>query len=337
MNTEQAQIQDELLKEVSKPMHRKRPSNWGLYLAVAFFNIVMLILDGGSAFSVYWATNIAFYGVMTFLAGFIPLTMHEILHFRPYASDAQKNIAKWGALAAVSSVIIVAILAVVVNIMGVAGQTVEIGMLIFIVVSAFGHAVAAAVYFYIDDGISAEQITVQMEARAIQKRRRNSAADLVLGLSRESINERKRIAGSHNSMSALKEILRQMGEDDDGDGIPNFIDPVDNRQRQRPRSDGYLAGGGKFTYPPINIAQPPEPHTYTLAELLDYAGVTMDQAVHIMQSNKIAEVGPAHKLLMANDMLPKDITWNNFAELFQEVRQYLVPVTPGRNGNSPKV
>jgi len=227
---ETQEMQDELLKEVSKPTRRKRPSNWGLYLAVIFFNLVMLALDGGSAFSVYWATQIAFYGVMTFVAGFLPLTMHEILHFRPYASDDQKNIAKWGALAAVSSVIIVAILAVIVNIMGIDGKTVEIGMLIFIVVSAFGHAIAAAVYFYIDDGIAAEQVTVQMEARAIQKRRRNGAADLVLGLSRESINERKRIAGSHNSMEALKEILRQMGEDDDGDGIPNAIDFKDNRK-----------------------------------------------------------------------------------------------------------
>ena len=227
-------MQDELLKEVSKPTRRKRPSNWGLYLAVMFFNVVMLALDAGSAFSVYWATGIVFYGVMTFLAGFIPLTMHEILHFRPYASDDQKNIAKWGALAAVTSVIIVAVLAVIVNMMGLAGKAVEIGMLIFIVVSAFGHAVAAAIYFYIDDGIAASQVTVQMEARAIEKRRRNEAADLVLGLSRESINERNRIANSHNSMGALKEILRQMGEDDDGDGIPNALDFVDNRRIPAP-------------------------------------------------------------------------------------------------------
>lgn len=224
-------MQDELLKEVSKPVHRKRPSNWGLYLAVIFFNLVMLALDAGSAYSVFLATGIGFYALMTFLAGFMPLAMHEILHFRPYASDDQKNIAKWGALAAVSAVIIVAVLAVIVNIMGVSGKIVEIGMLIFIVVSAFGHAIAAAIYFYIDDGIAAEQVTVQMEARAIQKRRRNGAADFVLGLSRESINERKRIAGSHNSAEALREILRQMGEDDDGDGIPNFLDPIDNRKR----------------------------------------------------------------------------------------------------------
>ena len=72
-----------------------------------------------------------------------------------------------------------------------------------------------------------------MEARAIQKRRRNSAADLVLGLSQESINERKRIAGSRGSGEALREILRQMGEDDDGDGIPNAIDFVDNRKAMK--------------------------------------------------------------------------------------------------------
>lgn len=234
------EMQDELLKEVSKPVRRKRPSNVGLYLAVIFFNLVMLALDAGSAYSVYLATHIGFYAVMTFLAGFLPLALHEILHFRPYASDDQKNIAKWGALAAVSAVIIVAVLSVIVNILGVSGYVVEIGMLIFIVVSAFGHAIAAAVYFYIDDGIAAEQVTVQMEARAIQKRRRNGAADLVLGLSRESLNERKRIAGSHNSASALREILRQMGEDDDGDGIPNFIDPVDNRKMVTNNSDAEL-------------------------------------------------------------------------------------------------
>lgn len=226
----QNEIHDELLKEVRKPIRRKKPSNWGLYLAVIFFNLVMLLLDIGSAFSVYWATAIWYYGVMTFIAGFVPLTMHEILHFRPYASEEQKSIAKWGALAAVAAVIIVAILAVVVNIMGVSGKAVEIGMIIFIIVSAFGHAIAAAVYFYIDEGISAEQVTVQMEAKALQKRRRNSAADLVLGLSRESINERKRIGQDHNSFDALREILRQMGEDDDGDGIPNAIDFVDNRK-----------------------------------------------------------------------------------------------------------
>lgn len=326
MNTDQAQVQDELLKEVSKPMHRKRPSNWGLYLAVAFFNIVMLILDGGSAFSVYWATGIAFYGVITFLAGFIPLTMHEILHFRPYASDDQKNIAKWGALAAVASVIIVAILAVIVNIMGVAGQTVEIGMLIFIVVSAFGHAVAAAVYFYIDDGISAEQITVQMEARAIQKRRRNSAADLVLGLSRESINERKRIAGSHNSMSALKEILRQMGEDDDGDGIPNFIDSVDNRTRQSSTR-------------PVQVQLPAHtPHTYTLKELLDFAGITKGEAVAMIQGNNLTDANLAFNDLGTAGYLPDDMTRGNFKDIFNRlmIGTTPVPVGMGGNGNGPK-
>mgnify|MGYP006935505574 CR=1 FL=1 len=233
MNEKTEEMQDELLNEVRKPNKRKRPSNAGLYVAIVFFNLVMLSLDAGSAFSVYWATGITFYAVLTFLAGFVPLAMHELLHFRPYASEDQKNIAKWGALAAVTAVIIVAILAAVVNVMGVAKGAVEIGMLIFIVVSAFGHAIAAAAYFYIDDGVAAEQITVQMEARAIQKRRRNTAADLVLGLSRESINERKRIATTRGSGEALREILRQMGEDDDGDGIPNFIDPVDNRKQMK--------------------------------------------------------------------------------------------------------
>jgi len=78
--------QNELLEAVREPERKKRVNNTGLWLSLIFFNLVMLVIEIGSAITVYWMTNIWFYAVLIILAGAVPLALGEYLYVRPFAS-----------------------------------------------------------------------------------------------------------------------------------------------------------------------------------------------------------------------------------------------------------
>jgi len=217
---------DELLEAVKGPARKKKPSNFSLYAAIVFANLIFVILDGISGFTVYWMTNIPMYGVLTFLAGAVPLLLHESLYVRAYASIDQKKVAVIGAVSALLSIIIIGVLAGIVNIRGVEIQagTMEVLLIGALVVISAYHAILAAGYFYIDEGIQMHQKTEQAVARALSQGRQIDAGDYILTLTEKSVAKRKKI-GAGERAAALQEILRQLGNDDDGDGIPNAIDP----------------------------------------------------------------------------------------------------------------
>lgn len=154
---------------VQKPKKIKKPANFALWAAYFFFNVVVLTFDVVAAVTVYNITENWGYAILTFLAGFIPLMLHEFLYLRAYASQWQRYLAVFGAVIAVLTVGTVALLAAGVNFAiatgyNIDGSVSEIAILILIVGAALLHALLAAIYFYIDEGIRAKHVEAETVA-----------------------------------------------------------------------------------------------------------------------------------------------------------------------------
>jgi hypothetical protein len=162
--------------------------------------------------------------VLVFLAGIAPLLLNQKLFTRAFASAEQKKIAMGGALLAVFSILGIGLLAAVANVMGVKGSTAELTVVIGVVLLAFSHALLLVWYFYIDEGIQAEQTVEQTLARAIRQAMMIEAGDHVLSVTKKSVDKRGEVANRHGSGAALAELLRQMGWDENQNGIPDFLE-----------------------------------------------------------------------------------------------------------------
>jgi len=151
---------DQLLSLMRRPTAPKKPSNFALWWAWLFYNIVALFLDIITAITVFALTN-ALYAVLTFFAGFGPLIMHEFLYLRAYASKTQRGIAIAGAITSVLAIITIGLLAAGVNVFADSfgdeyGMWIEFSILMLIVLNSAWHGILAAIYFYIDEGIRAK-------------------------------------------------------------------------------------------------------------------------------------------------------------------------------------
>lgn len=148
---------DQLLALMRRPSAPRKPSNFALWWAWLFYNLVALFLDIITAFTVFEITNIL-YATLTFFAGFGPLIMHEFLYLRAYASKTQRVIAITGAITSVAAIIIIGLLAAGVNVFAETfgkeyAMWIELAILALIVLNSAWHGILAAVYFYVDEGI----------------------------------------------------------------------------------------------------------------------------------------------------------------------------------------
>lgn len=203
-----------LLDLVKRPQQAKRkPSNFALYWAWLFYNGVALLFDVTAAITVYNIMGKLVYAILTFTAGFLPLLMHEFLYTRAYANGWQKAIAVLGACLSVVTIVVVGVLAAIVNVTGVSGVSmkwIEIGMIVGLVLVASGHGLLAAVYFYIDDGIKANQVRAESIAyheRMVEDVKR---AREILTLAEAGMREQDEIATQFGGHDVLNEILSQL-------------------------------------------------------------------------------------------------------------------------------
>lgn len=218
---------NQLLDFVTPPKKQKNPSNLALYAALWVANLIFLVLDVISGFSIYLITAWWLYGVLTALAGFVPLLLHEACFVRAYASGWQKFISIVGAVLAVFSVLLVGIVAGYVNVadVGVDVTTAEVISVSSLVLISGMHAMLFIVYFYIDPGIQSNQRTEQAVAMSIQKSKVISSAGYVLKHAEGALALKKELERQHGPQGAeaLRAIVAQLMEDKDGDGIPDVL------------------------------------------------------------------------------------------------------------------
>jgi len=206
-----------LLDLVKRPSQAKRkPSNFALYWAWIFYNAVALLFDTIAAGTVYDLVGKFMYAVLTFVAGFLPLLMHEFLYTRAYANAAQKVLAVLGAGLSVVTIIGVGVIAGIVNVTGfnaLSVMTLEVILIITLVLVSGAHGLIAAIYFFIDDGIKAKQ--VRAESVAYHERRIDdiNRAKEILALAEQGAKDEDAIAAQYGGMEVLNEILGQLRGD----------------------------------------------------------------------------------------------------------------------------
>jgi len=206
-----------LLDLVKRPSQAKRkPSNFALYWAWIFYNAVALLFDSIAAATVYDLVDKFMYAVLTFVAGFLPLLMHEFLYTRAYANAAQKVLAVIGAGLSVVTILGVGVIAGVVNVLGFTALSVkalEIILIVTLVLVSGAHALIAAIYFYIDDGIKAKQVRTESVAYHERRIEDINRAKEILALAEQGAKDEDAIAAQYGGMEVLNEILGQLRGD----------------------------------------------------------------------------------------------------------------------------
>jgi len=206
-----------LLRMVQKPVHARAerpPSNFALIWAQLFYNFVALVFDAIAAISVYQFTGGKWwYSVLVFLAGFLPLIMHEALFVRAYASSLQRTLALAGVGLSVITILVVGILAAVATIQGVFGLTaraLEIGIMVALVIVSVSHGILAATYHFTDPGIRANQ--TRQDAIAYHKRARESLllARSILSAANGSIEEEEKLIEEFGDPAAVEDVISQL-------------------------------------------------------------------------------------------------------------------------------
>jgi len=206
-----------LLDLVKRPSQAKRkPSNFALYWAWIFYNAVALLFDSIAAATVYDLVDKFMYAILTFVAGFLPLLMHEFLYTRAYANAAQKVLAVIGAGLSVVTILGVGVIAGVVNVLGFTALSVkalEIILIVTLVLVSGAHALIAAIYFYIDDGIKAKQVRTESVAYHERRIEDINRAKEILALAEQGAKDEDAIAAQYGGMEVLNEILGQLRGD----------------------------------------------------------------------------------------------------------------------------
>jgi hypothetical protein len=226
---------------IAEPKNEKRPSNGGLLVALISFNFAFLVVDAISAGVVGYLTH-WYYGAATILAGAVFMIVHEYLFTRPFNNAKQRNIAIGGAVWAVLTILGIALTSVIANLTGLTSNGYEAYFLAFmvgvIVLNVIIHGVLTAVYYYIDDGHNAKNKAARARARAITQNEIDDAAEMILTEALRRRVNRKKMVNRYRSPETVRRAIQEAGGDEDGDGIPDWIDPVDNRTgkpfQQRP-------------------------------------------------------------------------------------------------------
>ena len=227
------------MNETEKILHalddkepEKKPSNWELWSALYFAEFIFVLLDAGSALSVWWITSYWYYGLIVFFAGVVPLWLYTKQYTRAQASIPQRKTAFAGGVIAVASVLVVAIFMAILNFVAkiYAGDAVmwtEAGLAVSLVLLLATHGFVMGRYFFIDEEITETQKTNRMIARGDQGIRRIGIANKVASAKKKEVALRDDFERKF-SPEVLNKIMSLM-QDLDGDGIPDFIDPTDDR------------------------------------------------------------------------------------------------------------
>lgn len=223
---------DDILKALDDKEPEKKPTNWELWAALYFAEFIFVLLDAGSAFSVYWITGVWYYGLIVFFAGVIPLWLYTKTYTRPLVSKSQKKAALIGGSLAVGSVVVVAVFMAILNLAATAmdGDAVKWteaglgGSLVFILAV---HGFINAYYFFTDEEIRETNKTDRMVARGDRMVKRIGVANRVASSTRREVAAKKKLSGIF-SPEIVDKILEMMSDHDD-DGIPDFMDAIDNR------------------------------------------------------------------------------------------------------------
>ena len=221
---------EDILKALDDKEPEKKPSNWALWSALYFAEAVFVVLDAVSAITVGYITGFWYYGLFVFMAGVIPLYLYTKQFTRPLASPAQRRLAMWGGICAVVAVILIAAIMASINVAGAAlveKAKMEARLVIGTILVLAVHGFIMGRYFFMDEQIREDNRSDRMVAAGDRGIRRIGIANKVAAAKKQEVGHRKDFERRFDPR-VLARILDKL-QDVDEDGIPDFIDPIDNR------------------------------------------------------------------------------------------------------------
>lgn len=137
----------------------------------------------------------------------------------------------------------------------------EAGLGVSLVTLLAVHGFVNAYYFFTDEQVKEHNKTERIIARGDAQVKRIDVANKVASAKRREVTARQKLEAAF-SPEIVARILSMMA-DDDGDGIPNFIDPVDNRKQKPPQQQQMrpVIANAADTVEPPKIVERPNPQS----------------------------------------------------------------------------
>ncbi|MCF6278503.1 MAG: hypothetical protein L3J16_07135 [Anaerolineales bacterium] len=204
---------------IKKPKEeKKRPSDFALWWAWVFFNLVAFLFDLIAASTVFQITGGNWlYATLTFFAGFLPLMMHEFGFIRANANKTQKAVAVIGAITAIGSIVLVGILAGIINVLGIANfasRSMEIGIVVTLIVISVLHGILAGIYFYADSGIKRKHTRAETLAYAYAQVDELRMAGQIMEALNKALEIEDDLIAKHGAPGVIRDIVAQLSGND---------------------------------------------------------------------------------------------------------------------------
>ena len=163
--------------------------------------------------------------------------------------------------------------------------------------------------------------TVEIEAenriRQARVQARESAA-IAMADEYERISSMEAVsAGRKTAVRAWNKDKVELGEDEDGDGIPNVAD----KDWKQDSGNGHHRQPAMAASTPAAELQshPAQPRQYTLAQFLSAIDQTADSARAVLKQYGLSDANTAWSSLKQYGVLPADLTRKNFSQLYGEL------------------
>jgi hypothetical protein len=345
-----------LQKPVVEKKEKKPQNKRGV--ALLGFNLSLFFIDLVSAITVGYLTS-PLYGVMTFLAGFLALILHENLFTNPHADMNQKWLAVGGMVVAIISTLGIGVISALLNVTGIAGtllpiDTLEIAITVTLVVITVIHGISWGVYYFIDEGHRSEMSA--LVSRAYRDRQlidfENAKKDIetVLELDRqlESMgSDKAELIGMSYQQHTGKNLIQRSASVQEDVLMPGG-DSRPVRPALRPRSDGK-----PITYPSLreqemnlnrrvrerDFVRADERPVFTLNSLLASMDMSADDARAMIVRYQWNTSVDAFRALTKYGVLPEGLGFPEFEKLYYEllsvpVEQDLPPFLRSNSNNN---
>lgn len=205
----------ELEKMVAEDEPETAPDNSALRNSKNAYSAAVLLLDLTTAYLVFMVTQVWFYGVIWFCAGYVAFGLHHKNWERAGNNEEQIKLSQNGLIVSVVSMLVMAIAAGGVYIAQVFHALInpmwtEIGI-IAATVGLFGfHAIQVARYYFVDDSFKIQNAVARAKAQAHKKIQIADAAGEVVEANERARQKRNSHYGKFGDKGAVDAAIQKI-------------------------------------------------------------------------------------------------------------------------------
>lgn len=199
----------ELEELVSEQEPEKKPSKTPLRNSEIAYHLAVILIDGITGYTIAMLT-IWYYGVVWFLGNAVVFFIHHKNWERPENNNEQENNAMVGLIVSVASMVVVAVAAGSVYLLGSTSRWVTIGFEVLSVLLFCFHALQLALYRFADDEFKINRQIAKAKAIANKKVQIAKAAGAVVEANKMALQEKNNQYKKHGDRGAVDAALQRI-------------------------------------------------------------------------------------------------------------------------------